>query len=266
MSSDARSRRRTPISATSTGIFRTLRAFSFAMAHEEHVRNHREALKDTVIGDTERGLALGGMDVVHAEVKRAALLDRVVEFFDRFDYLVCPTTQVPPFSIDTEWVREIGGVKLETYIDWMAACYAITVTGCPSISVPAGFTPDGLPIGIQIVAPPKCELRGAPACPCLRGRRRFRGPPPAALMPQAASRASVHSHIRRPNGRCLTPELRLDMAGARERGRWSRGCWRDGILWSSGGVRYRGSMSELFPRQSRLSPCVVGSHAARDGS
>ena len=140
------------------GIFRTLRAFSFAMAHEEHVRNHREALKDTVIRDTERGLALGGMDVVCAEVKRAALLDRVVEFFDRFDYLVCPTTQVPPFSIDTEWVREIGGVKLETYIDWMAACYAITVTGCPSISVPAGFTPDGLPIGIQIVAPPKCDF------------------------------------------------------------------------------------------------------------
>ena len=139
-------------------IFRTLRAFSFAMTHEGHIRDHREALKDTVIWNTEKGLALDGMDVVHAEVKRAALLDRVVEFFDRFDYLVCPTTQVPPFSVDTEWVREIDGVKLDTYFDWMAACYVITVTGCPSISVPAGFTPDGLPIGIQIVAPPKCDF------------------------------------------------------------------------------------------------------------
>ena len=139
-------------------IFQTLRAFSFAMAHEEHIRDHRELLKDTVIWNTEQGLALSAMDVAHAEVKRAALFDRFVEFFDRFDYLVCPTTQVPPFSVDTDWVREIDGVKLETYFDWMAACYTITVTGCPSISVPAGFTPDGLPIGIQIVAPPKCDF------------------------------------------------------------------------------------------------------------
>jgi len=139
-------------------IFQTLRAFAFAMSHEGHLRDHRARLKDTVIWNTEQGLALGGMDVVHAEVKRAALFDRMVAFFDRFDYLVCPTTQVPPFSVDTDWVREINGVALETYIDWMAACYTITVTGCPSISVPAGFTPDGLPLGIQIVAPPKCDF------------------------------------------------------------------------------------------------------------
>ncbi len=63
-----------------------------------------------------------------------------------------------PFPVDTDWVRTINGVALETYIDWMAACYTITVTGCPSISVPAGFTPDGLPLGIQIVAPPKCDF------------------------------------------------------------------------------------------------------------
>ena len=139
-------------------IFQTLRAFSFAMAHEEHLRLHRGRMKDTVVWNVEKGLALGAMDVAHAEAKRAALFDRVVGFFGRFDYLVCPTTQVPPFSVDTDWVREIDGVRLETYIDWMAACYAITVTGCPSISVPAGFTPDGLPVGIQIVAPPKCDF------------------------------------------------------------------------------------------------------------
>ena len=139
-------------------IFQTLRAFSFAMAHEEHLRLHRDKMKDTVIWNTEKGLALGAMDVAHAEAKRAALLDRVVEFFGRFDYLVCPVTQVPPFPVEMDWVREINGVRLETYIDWMAACYAITVTGCPSISVPAGFTPDGLPVGIQIVAPPKCDF------------------------------------------------------------------------------------------------------------
>ena len=102
-------------SSTSSGammtdeILQTLWAFSFAMVHEEHIRNHREALKDTIIWNTEKGLALGGMDVAHAEVKQAVPFDRVVEFFGRFDYLVCPTTQVPPFSVDTDWVREIDG-------------------------------------------------------------------------------------------------------------------------------------------------------------
>ena len=169
-------------------IFRTLRAFSFAMTHEGHIRNHREALKDTVIRDTEKGLSLGGMDVVHAEVKRAALLDRVVEFFDRFDYLVCPTTQVPPFSVDIEWVREIGGVKLDTYFDWMASCYVITVTGCPSISVPAGFTPGRTADRNPDRRPAEVRLRGPATRPRLRGRRRLRGLPPAALMPRGCSR------------------------------------------------------------------------------
>ena len=139
-------------------IFRASRGFSFAVSHEAHLRDHRELLKDTVIQDTERGLALTASDLIRAEAKRAALFDRVVGFFDRFDFLVCPTTQVPPFPVEVEWVREIDGVGMETYFDWMASCYAITMTGCPSISVPAGFTPDGLPIGIQIVGPPKSDF------------------------------------------------------------------------------------------------------------
>ena len=139
-------------------IFRTLRAYSFAITHHEHIRDHRGLMKDTVIWDTERGLALSALDVARAEAKRVALFDRVVDFFGRFDFLVCPTTQVPPFPVEVEWVREINGVELEIYYDWMATCYAITMTGCPSISVPAGFTSDGLPVGIQIVGPPKCDF------------------------------------------------------------------------------------------------------------
>ena len=163
-------------------IFQILRAFSFAMSHEAHIRDHRESLKDTIIWNTEQGLALDGMDVVHAEVKRAALYNRMVEFFDRFDYLVCPTTQVPPFSVDTDWVREIDGVELETYIDWMAACYTITVTGCPSISVPAGFTPGRAADRHPDRRAAEVRLRSAPARARLRGRRQVRGSPPAAVM------------------------------------------------------------------------------------
>ena len=67
------------------------------------------------------------------------------------DCLVLPVTQVPPFSVELPYVSEIAGRQLETYIDWMKSCYYITVTSLPAISVPGGFTPEQLPVGIQIV-------------------------------------------------------------------------------------------------------------------
>jgi len=73
------------------------------------------------------------------------------EFMADHEFLVCTTNQVPAFDIDTPYLTEIEGVQLPTYIDWMKACWYITVTGHPAISVPAGFTDDGLPVGIQIV-------------------------------------------------------------------------------------------------------------------
>jgi amidase len=76
---------------------------------------------------------------------------RVTEFFRHFDFLMLPVSQVAPFPAEVQWIREIDGHEMETYIDWMATCYAITVTGLPAISVPCGFTPEGLPIGLQIV-------------------------------------------------------------------------------------------------------------------
>ena len=101
--------------------------------------------------NTEKGLALSGMDVSEAAAKRTDLYDRVRQFMQRYDFLVLPAAAVPPFPIEQPWVREIDGVAMHTYIDWMAVCYAITLTGLPAISVPAGFTADGLPVGVQIV-------------------------------------------------------------------------------------------------------------------
>jgi amidase len=132
-------------------IFQVLRAWQMAHSRGEDYRQHRDLLKDTVVWNIEKGLTLSGQDVADAEAKRTALFHRVREFFERYDFLVLPVSQVPPFPVDVEWVKEINGVPMPTYIDWMATCYAITLTGSPAISVPCGFTPDGLPIGLQIV-------------------------------------------------------------------------------------------------------------------
>jgi amidase len=132
-------------------IFQVLRAWSFAQNRGEELKHHRTLLKDTIIWNTEQGLKLTGLDVSRAEAKRTQLFHRVREFMERYEFLVLPVTQVVPFPVEMDWVREINGVKMETYIDWMASCYAITVTGLPAISVPCGFTRDGLPVGLQIV-------------------------------------------------------------------------------------------------------------------
>ena len=82
---------------------------------------------------------------------RSRLFVRTAEFMRGYDFLVLPTVQVPPFDIEHEYVTEIEGVKMPSYVDWMRSCYFISMTALPAISVPAGFTPEGLPVGLQIV-------------------------------------------------------------------------------------------------------------------
>ena len=131
--------------------FQVLRAWKTAAGREADYRAHRDRMKDTVIWNIERGLPLTGLDVARAIATRSALFQRAFEFFETYEYLVLPAVQVLPFSIDVPWVREINGKTMETYIDWMGLCYAITVTGLPAVSVPCGFSREGLPVGLQIV-------------------------------------------------------------------------------------------------------------------
>ncbi len=132
-------------------IFQTLRAWTFAGMLGGLLEPLRDELKDTLVWNIERGLALTGQDVAAAERARTKLYEEVTRFFERFDFLCLPTSQVAPFPVETEWVREIDGVAMETYIDWMQSCSLITLTGLPAVSVPAGFTDGGLPVGLQIV-------------------------------------------------------------------------------------------------------------------
>ncbi len=139
-------------------IFQTLRAWMFATGFGDAYAHARDKLKDTIIWNIERGLALSAVDIGKAEVARTNLYQRMLTFFDTHDFLVVPTTQVAPFDVNTPWVTEINGVPQETYLDWMMICSIITLTGCPAISVPAGFTKDGLPVGMQIIGPPRKDL------------------------------------------------------------------------------------------------------------
>jgi amidase len=132
-------------------MFQTLRAHGYAMAHEHHLEQHRELLKDTVAWNIEKGLSQSGADVARAQRERGELYERVRRFMETHEFLVLPVTQVAPFDIETEWVQEIDGVTMESYIDWMKSCFFISLTALPAMSVPAGFTDDGLPVGLQIV-------------------------------------------------------------------------------------------------------------------
>ena len=83
--------------------------------------------------------------------KRTELYHRVRKFMETYEFLILPVNQVPPFDVKQHYIQEINGEKLETYIDWMKSCYYISTIGLPAISVPCGFTTDGLPVGVQIV-------------------------------------------------------------------------------------------------------------------
>jgi amidase len=141
----------TPDLAGGDEVFRTWRALRFATAFGPLLRTDPGSLGPNVAWNTERGLELTAADLSRATVLWATLAERISAFFTEFDVLACPVSQVPPFAVDLDWVHEIDGVPQETYLDWMRSAYLISVTGLPAISVPAGFTADGLPVGLQLV-------------------------------------------------------------------------------------------------------------------
>jgi amidase len=131
--------------------FQLLRAWSAAHAAAALPDAALAAVKDTVRWNIEKGRALSGADVSRGEALRTAVYHRVREFMDDYEFLALPVNQVPPFDVSVRYPREIEGVSMDTYIDWMKSAYYVTVTGHPAISVPCGFTPEGLPVGLQLV-------------------------------------------------------------------------------------------------------------------
>ena len=175
-----------PVLHSADAAFRTLRAWVFHAPLPRAARQAARRLQAVAARTTSwLGADLTGGDVARAYQQLTSIHDRMRAFFETYDVLALPVSQVPPFSADEEYPADINGEPQATYLDWMRSAYLITVTGCPAISVPAGFTPEGWPVGIQLVGP--APRRAAAA----RGRARLRAGHPRRRPPTGRSESAA---------------------------------------------------------------------------
>ena len=138
-------------------IFQTWRAMSFYVGKKALLDTNKDLLKPEVVWNIERAAEITVDDFARVELARARYLNRAVTFFEEYDLLLSPATVVPPYPVEQRFVAELGDHKFSNYVEWLSIAYAITITGHPALSVPAGFTKDGLPVGLQIVGGPRGE-------------------------------------------------------------------------------------------------------------
>jgi amidase len=165
--------------------FETLRALGFVRAFGADLPAVRGTLKATIVWNVEQGLALDGAAVARAIAARTDVFRAVAGLLERFDVLAAPAAQVAPFPAEQEYPAQVAGVAMPHYLGWMRACSRITVSAHPVAAVPAGFTADGLPVGLQLVGRHRGDrrlLEHAAACEAatgLTGRRPpLEDPPP----------------------------------------------------------------------------------------
>ena len=138
-------------------IFRVLRANQFVGDLAPVIEKDRSRVKQEIVWNLDEGYKLTAQTLAETERARGKLFDRVRKFFGDFDLLITPATVVPPFDINVRYLEEVDGYKFENYYDWYTIAYAITITSLPALALPCGFTRSGLPVGLQIVGPPRGE-------------------------------------------------------------------------------------------------------------
>ena len=139
----------------------TLRSWSIAgkMAPLYDQPKMRETLKPEIIWEIERGLSLSAMDVHRASEVRSEWFRRTTELFSEYDLLILPSAQTWPFPVDQRYPEQIAGRDMDSYHRWMEVVVPVSLAGLPAMSVPAGFGSNGMPMGLQLIGPPRGDLR-----------------------------------------------------------------------------------------------------------
>ena len=140
-------------------LFLTLRRWRSWNGLKDLLKEHRDLLKPEAVGELEAGSRVSADDIARAFVEHGKLLERMRVFHQRFDLIACAVNQVAPFDVNIDWPKSIDGTPMTHYLEWMKSAWLITATWQPAVSMPAGFTPGGLPVGIQLVAPRRADRR-----------------------------------------------------------------------------------------------------------
>jgi len=139
--------------------FLTLRGVVFVANWGALLEKHRDAIKADVIKNIEFGLKLTAQDIAQAEIAYGEIVRRMARFFEQYDALICPVTMTPPFKAEQRYLESLHGVKFTSYLGWAITTCAISVTGCPVLALPCGFTSEGLPVGLQVIGPPRSDAK-----------------------------------------------------------------------------------------------------------
>ena len=131
--------------------FPTLRHLSYHANYSAMAKQRPEWIKDTIHWEIREAERQTSADVARASARQAKAYADAHEFFNRYEYFVLPVTQMMPFDVNIAYPTRVNGTAMATYIDWMRSCWYVTFMANPAISVPAGFSPGGLPVGLQIV-------------------------------------------------------------------------------------------------------------------
>ena len=131
----------------------------FYCTYKSLLKKDKSLIKEEIIWNINKAKAITIDDLLEAEKARADIYNDTMKFFDKFDFLIVPSSIVPPFNSQNKWVKKVEDTTFDNYVSWLMIAASISLTNCPSIALATSFSKDNAPFGIQIVAPPHEEQK-----------------------------------------------------------------------------------------------------------